>query len=149
MKIALFTFISLLAYGSGFYAYKLTLEIVWDQTMGGDYTAVLVWGGIAFFIFALPLYLWAIHMIDKKWKNPIGIIYPLVCMLVFFAPAFVISFSFGSLNLFLPETMLFHSFFLTSGFVFGMCMWLIKRSRYADLVEVKWEVNYEDVEGNK
>lgn len=144
MKMALYTVISLLAFGSGFYAYNLTLEWVWDQSLKGDYTSLLVTGGIAFFVFAVPIYLWVIHMIDKKWKNPVGISYPLVCMLVFFIPTFVISFSFGNVNLFLPEAMLFHSFFLTSGFIFGTCVWLIKRSPYAELAEVKWDVYYEE-----
>ena len=47
-------------------------------------------------------------------------------MVVFFIPTALITVSFGSLDLLSPEAMLFHSFFLTSGLIFGLCVRGIK-----------------------
>lgn len=114
-----------LSFVGGFYAYVLTLKLVWNQTLGGDKDFVLFYGALAFLIVAFPIYLGIIRLIDKifsKWKI---LLYPLGCILVFFLPTLKILLIFGSANLFLPEAMLFYSFFITSGLIFGLSTWII------------------------
>lgn len=122
---------SLLSYIVGFAAYNLALLIIWDQIMGsGDFVAVLFWGGIAFGLFAVPIYIGIIHLIDKRFEGKKGWLYPIGCMTVFFVPTLCIMMIFGGINLtflFGPEAMLFHVFFLTSGLIFGLCSWKMKR----------------------
>ncbi|WP_339250853.1 hypothetical protein NSQ43_13060 [Sporosarcina sp. FSL W8-0480] len=125
----------LLSFIGGFFSYILTLKIVWDQSMsGGDMKAVLFWGGIAFFLVATPIYLGIIYFIDKRCTKIIGLLYPIGCILVFFIPTFFITLSFGSVNPFSPEAMLFHSFFITSGLIFGLCSWGCKRIKAISVI---------------
>ncbi|GIN42378.1 hypothetical protein [Heyndrickxia oleronia] len=128
VNFCLYVLTPLLSFIGGFFAYILMLKIVWEQSFsGGDMEAILFWGGIAFFIFAVPIYLGIIYFIDKRFKKFKGLLYPIGCMLVFFLPTLLITLTFGSTNLFLPEAMLFHSFFLTSGLIFGLCNWGFKK----------------------
>jgi hypothetical protein len=117
-----------------FFTYILTLKIVWEQLLGGDMVAVLYWGGIAFFLVSVPIYLGIICFIDKRSKKLKGLLYPIGCMLVFFIPTLLITLSFGSMNPFSPEAMLFHSFFLTSGLIFGLCSWGFKKFKATSVI---------------
>lgn len=110
----------------GFFAYKLILEKVIGQSLGGEANAVLFWGGIAFFLLGVPIYFGIIYLIDRWVKKLKWLYYPIWCTLAFFMPTTLITVTFGSLNLFSPEAMLFHSFFLTSGLIFGVCIGGIK-----------------------
>jgi hypothetical protein len=127
VNFCLYVITPLLSYLGGFFAYNLTLKTVWEQSLSrGDMEAVLLWGGIAFFLLAVPIYLGIIYLIDLKLKKLKGYLYPIGCMLVFFIPTLLITVTFGSVNPFSPEAMLFHSFFLTSGLIFGLCNWGFK-----------------------
>jgi hypothetical protein len=110
----------------GFFAYAFILKISSGESLEGDGDAVLFWGGIAFFLLGVPVYFGIIYLIDHWLKRLKWLYYPIGCMLVFFIPTALIALSFGSLNLLSPEAMLFHSFFLTSGLIFGLCVGGIK-----------------------
>ena len=116
----------LLSFYGGFFAYKLILENVWNEPLGDEAGAVLFWGGIAFFLLGVPVYFGVIYLIDIWVKKLKWLYYPIGCMLVFFMPTTLITLSFGSLALLSPEAMLSHSFFLTSGLIFGLCVGGIK-----------------------
>jgi len=122
----LIVLISFLSYIGGFIAYNWALFAFWNQTLGGDIVSVLFWGGIAFSLLAVPIYLGIIRYIDTKTKTNKGWLYPIGCMLVFFIPTLFIIMIFQSTQLFSPEAMLFHAFFLTSGLIFGLCSWTFK-----------------------
>lgn len=124
----------IVSFFGGFFAYKLILEKVLNEELGGDTNAVLFWGGIAFFLFGVPIYYGIIHLIDIWVKKLKWLYYPIGCMLVFFIPTAFITITFGSLNLFSPEAMLFHSFFLTSGLIFGLCIAGVKSIKSASVV---------------
>ncbi len=126
-NFCLYAVTPILAFIGGFLSYVLTLKFVWDESIGGDIRAVLFWSGIAFFATAVPIYLGVIYFIDHRFVRHKFLLYPIVCMLIFFIPTLVITMTFGSLNLFSPEAMLFNSFFIVSGFIFGLCSWIIKR----------------------
>ncbi|MDW0117216.1 hypothetical protein QTL97_09725 [Sporosarcina thermotolerans] len=135
MNFYLYVITPLLSFIGGFFAYILTLKIVWEQSLsGGDMKAVLLWGGIAFFLLATPIYLGITYFIDKKCKKIKGLLYPAGCILVFFIPTLFVTLSFGSMNPFSPEAMLFHSFFLTSGLIFGLCSWGFKRIKATPVI---------------
>ena len=132
-RVGLYVFSPLLSYIGGFLAYIITLKLIWDQTLGGELPFVLIYGGIAFFIIGFPIYLGIIYLIDAKFHKYKGLLYPLCCMLIFFIPTLFITLQFGSLDLFAPESMLFHSFFLTSGLIFGLCHWGIKKASFSNI----------------
>ncbi|MEK3933731.1 hypothetical protein MKY41_00310 [Sporosarcina sp. FSL W7-1349] len=96
----------------------------------GETVWLLVVTGIAFLLICLPIYFWVIHWIDSKYDTFKGLLYPLGCMLVFFIPTLAINLRYGSINLFSPESMLFHIFFFVTGAVFGLCHWMIKQERF-------------------
>ena len=128
VNFCLYVVTPLSSFIGGFFAYILTLKIVWEQSLsGGDMEAVLYWGGIAFLLVAVPIYLGIIYFIDNRFEKLKGLLYPIGCMLVFFIPTLLVTLTFGSVNPFSPEAMLFHSFFLTSGLIFGLCNWGFKK----------------------
>ena len=135
VNFSLYIVTPLLSFIGGFFAYVLTLNIVWEQSLSsGDMKAVLFWGGIAFFLLAAPIYLGITYFIDNRFKKIKGLLYPIGCMLVFFIPTLVVTLSFGSMNPFSPEAMLFHSFFLTSGLIFGLCSWGFKKFKATSVI---------------
>ncbi|MDN4607211.1 hypothetical protein [Sporosarcina highlanderae] len=135
VKFYLYVVTPLLSFIGGFFAYILTLKIIWDQSMSaGDMIAVLLWGGIAFFLLATPIYLGITYFIDRRCKKIGGLLYPIGCILVFFIPTLFVTLSLGSMNPFSPEAMLFHSFFLTSGLIFGLCSWRFKRIKAISVI---------------
>lgn len=118
----------LLSFTGGIMCYILTLKIVWNQSLGGDAYSVLYWGGLAFFIIALPIYLLMIKLIDSKFSKHKYFFYPLSCMIVFLVPTAFITISFGGvLAIFSAEALLYHTFFLSSGFIFGITSWFFRR----------------------
>lgn len=132
-RLGLYVCSPLLSYISGFLAYIITLKLIWNQTLGGELSFVLIYGGISFFIIGFPIYLGIIYLIDRKVHKYKGLLYPLGCMLIFFIPVLFITLQFGSSDLFSPESMLFHSFFLTSGLIFGICHWGIKKASFSNI----------------
>lgn len=132
INFCLYLVTPLFAFTGGFSTYILILKIVWEQSLSsGDMEAILFWGGIvllvSFIVLAVPIYLGTIYFIDNRFKKLKGLLYPIGCMLVFIIPTILITFSFGRANPFTPEAMLFHSFFLTSGLIFGLCSWGFKK----------------------
>lgn len=124
---------ALLSFIVGIMCYTLTLKIVWNQSLGGDADAVLFWGGLAFLIIALPIYLVMLKLIDTIFSKHKYFFYPLSCMLVFFVPTTFITLSFGGvLAIFSAEAMLFHTFYLSSGFIFGIMSWFFQRKEVQD-----------------
>lgn len=124
---SLYILTPLLSYLGGFYAYITTLQLIWNESLGGDFHAVLFYSLLAFCLIAIPIYLGMIVFVDNKFKNFKFIFYPLGCILVFFIPTFFIGLSLGSINIFIPEAMLFHAFYITSGLIFGLCTWIFKK----------------------
>lgn len=119
-----------LSFMVGIMSYILTLKLVWNQSLGGDTYAVLYWGGFAFFVIVFPIYLLTIKFIDYLSFKHKYIFYPLSCMLIFFVPTSFITISLGgTFNIFSPEAMLFHSFFLSAGLVFGLTIWILRRKK--------------------
>lgn len=124
--ILLYLISPLLAFVGGFCAYVVTLKVVWDETLV-DGTAVLVWGSVIFLTVCMPLYMGIIYAIDKRFTSYKGLLYPLGCMLLFAVPTAAIMLIWGNMKLLLPEAILFHSFFIMSGLIFGLCHWVIKK----------------------
>lgn len=123
-----FVFVPILSFIGGLFSYVMTLKIVWDESIsGGDKIAVLFWGGIAFFAIAVPIYFGVIYFIDRQFVGFKVLLYPIACALAFFIPTSVITMVFGGLNPFSPEAMLFNSFFISSGLIFGLSIWIFKR----------------------
>lgn len=129
------------SYLAGAGAYLLTLWIVWRQSVSSDLKAILIWGGLAYVLVALPLYLvffTCIQLVRKYvfhagGRAP-GWAFPLAGALLGVAPTYAIlrSFSGGWRDLFTPEAALFFSFFGVSGICFGLGWWrLFVRPRRA------------------
>ncbi|MEW4282999.1 hypothetical protein [Priestia koreensis] len=125
--ILLYLISPLLAFVGGFCTYVVILKVVYDETLGGDATAVLIWGSLIFLAICMPLYRGIIYAIDKRFTSYKGLLYPLGCMLLFAVPTAAIMLIWGNMKLLLPEAMLFHSFFIMSGLIFGLCHWVIKK----------------------
>lgn len=118
----------LLSFIVGIMCYALTLELVWGESLGGDVYAVLYWGGMGFITIPFPIYLMTTNLIEARCSKQKYFFYPLSCMLVYFVPAAFLTLIFGGvLAIFSEEAMLFHSFFLSSGFIFGITIWFFRR----------------------
>lgn len=116
----------LLSYLVGIMTYILTLRIVWDESLGGDVYAVTIMGGMFYFVILHPLYLLTIKVIRESSIKHKSALYPLACMLVYFVPTSLIMLVLGG-NISSPEAILFHAFFLSSGYVFGVVSWIFQR----------------------
>lgn len=123
---ALYVLTPVLSFIGGFYAYIWVLKAYWQQELGNGTASVLINGGLAYFALAIPLYFLIVGFIDKRAMRFKWLFYPLLCMLVFFLPTFVITMAWGDGNLVSAEALMFHSFFLTSGFIFGLLIWCFK-----------------------
>ncbi|UNL83175.1 hypothetical protein [Priestia koreensis] len=124
--ILLYLISPLLAFVGGFCTYVVILKVVYDETLV-DGTAVLIWGSLIFLAICMPLYTVIIYAIDKRFTSYKGLLYPLGCMLLFAVPTAAIMLIWGDMNPFLSEALLFHSFFIMSGLIFGLCHWVIKK----------------------
>lgn len=130
-KFGLYFLTPVIAFSGGFFSYLMTLKIVWGQSISrGDILAVLLWSGIAFFAIAIPIYFVIIYFVDRHFVRFKLFLYPTACALIFFTPTFAIIWAFGSSNLFSPESMLFNSFFISSGVLFGLGNWVFKRMNH-------------------
>jgi hypothetical protein len=122
------------SYLAGACAYLLTLWILWRQSVGGDLKAILFWGGLAYVLVALPLYLvffMVVQLLRRHVFHAIrrapGWMFPLAGGLLGVAPTYAIlrSFSGGWRQLFTAEAALFLSFFGVSGLCFGIGWWWV------------------------
>ncbi|MFJ7737659.1 hypothetical protein ACIQ2D_15200 [Lysinibacillus sp. NPDC097287] len=127
----------LLSFIVGFMCYALTLKLVWNESLGGDAYAVLIWGGF-FFLIGIPMYLFMISLIDEstRFSKHKYLFYPLGCMLAYFVPAAIIALISGGVSaIFSSELLLFHTFFLSSGFIFGITSWFFRRKESSDYLK--------------
>lgn len=89
-KLGLFVLTPIISFLGGFYAYVWVLKQQWNQDIGNDATAVLIYGGMAFVALAMPLYFLVIGFIDKRIARFKMVLYSLFCMLLFFLPTVLI-----------------------------------------------------------
>ncbi len=115
------------SYWGGFLAYEGTLWLVWEQTLDGDLKATVFWSAVAYIIILVPLYLIVCFIIKSKVKHRLSrfLLYPVTCALTFVVPTTFILLIWGGGSLLSPEAQLFHSFFATSGFLFGLGFGLV------------------------
>ncbi|TDQ33444.1 hypothetical protein [Aureibacillus halotolerans] len=125
-KVGLYVLTPVLSYLGGFCGYVIALRLFWDQTLGGETFAVMYIGSIGFIVVAVPIYLAIIRIIDIKCQSYRGVLYCVCCGLVFLLPTLCITLMYGSTDIFSPEAMLFHCFFVTSGILFGLGNWFFK-----------------------
>src|SRR5690554_352499 len=111
-KFALYAVSPFLSFFAGFAVYLLTLKLVWDETIGREWTAVMFYAAGAYVLVCIPVYFGVIYFIKKQFKKYKALLYPFGCMFIFFIPTLFITLQFGSADLFSPEAVLFHSFFL-------------------------------------
>lgn len=125
--------VALVSFLAGALAYLATLAVVWGERISrGDLTAVLLWGGLAYGLVALPLLLLvflALHLVRryglKSQAAPAVWVLPLLGALLGLAPTYaLVRFWGGGLwALAEPEALLFYSFFGASGACFGLGWW--------------------------
>lgn len=132
-EFGLYVMNPIISFMGGFLALMLTLKWVWNESLRGDLAFTLLYASIFFIGVAFPIYLGVIYFIDKKFDKFKVLLYPLGCMLIFFIPTLLINLRFGSWNLLSPESMLFHSAFLVSGFIFGMFSWILKEPSFSKI----------------
>ncbi|MGF7035305.1 magnesium-transporting ATPase (P-type) [Paenibacillus mucilaginosus] len=127
IRFALLILLFLLSYWAGFYSYEKTLWLAWDQTLGGDKPATVYWSVLAYVVILVPLYLLICYTIELKVKRRLLrlICYPFFCALTFMVPTAFILMSFGGGSIFSAESLLFYSFFSSSGITFGIGFGLI------------------------
>lgn len=125
-KLGLYVLTPVLSFFGGFAAYVWVLNTYWNQELGNEAASVLINGGMAYIALAIPLYFLNISFIDKKVYRFKILLYPLSCMLLFFFPTLLILLIWGGANPFAAESLLFHSFFFISGFLFGSLNWFFK-----------------------
>lgn len=127
-KFCLYLLTPILSFIGGFYAYVRTAEYYWQQEIsGGDAISAILAAGLAFVSLMLPMYFWMIEVIDEKCSRYHLLLYPLICMLIFFLPVLLIMAVWGGSSAFAAESLLFYAFFLAAGFIFGVLNWLFKR----------------------
>lgn len=122
LRYALLIIVFFLSYWAGFYSYESTLWLGWKQTLGGDKRAVVFWSSIAYVIILVPLYLLICYKIERKLKRKLIrlVSYPIFCASTFILPTAFIMMFFGGGSFFSPESLLFYSFFASSGIIFGL-----------------------------
>lgn len=125
-KIGLYIVTPILSFFGGFYFYAWAMKFFTDGELDGDTDSFLFWGGMAYLFFAVPLYFAIIYFMDRKLNRFKFLLYPIGCMVVFFIPVSWIMSVFSGSSFFSPEAMLFHSFFLSTGLIFGIFNWLFK-----------------------
>lgn len=126
-KIGIYIITPIASFSGGLYVFIWAMKIFLNEEIGNYIGFLLMWGGMAFLIFAVPFYFVIIHLIDNKFNRFKFVLYPFFCMLLFFLPTSAIMGIWSSSSLFSPEAMLFYSFFLTSGLIFGLLNWTFKK----------------------
>jgi hypothetical protein len=133
LKLISMIVVTAFSYFFGLAAYVTVLYSAWGQTIStGDAKAILFWSALAYIIVCIPIYLLSFTLVDRIFRKPLGIYYPIFSMFSFVLPTGFIMFLFGDLSLraiISPEAQLFYAMFGVSGFVYGMGWFLIKRDR--------------------
>ncbi|MBH0333666.1 hypothetical protein ABH14_28715 [Brevibacillus brevis] len=127
LRYALLIIVFFLSYWAGYYSYESALWLVWKQTLGGDKRAVLFWTSIAYLIILVPLFLLVCYTIKSKLKSklPRFVSYPIFCASACILPTAFIMLFLGGGSFFSAESLLFCSFFASSGISFGLGYGLI------------------------
>ncbi|MFD2370971.1 hypothetical protein ACFSO0_13670 [Brevibacillus sp. GCM10020057] len=122
LRYALLIMVFVLSYWAGFYSYEGILWLGWKETLGGDKQALVFWTSIPYVIILVPLYLLICYLLERKVKRKFVrfVSYPIFCASTFLLPTALILMLFGGGSLFSPETLLFNSFFASSGIIFGL-----------------------------
>lgn len=124
--------VAIVAYLAGAGAYLAVLALIWGQSVGRELKAVLFWGGLAYVVAALPLYLivfTGLALVRKLFlqsRTPVPRwLFPLLGMALGLVPTCLILRLWGGglSHLFTPEAALFYSFFGASGLCFGAGWW--------------------------
>ncbi len=116
------------AFIGGLLSYILTVKLGWDESLNGDIRAVLFWGS-AVYVIVVPFYYGVIYFIDRRFEKFKALLYIIACMLVFLIPTFpILALIFGITRPFSLEIIPFYSFFISSGFIFGLLTWIFKRN---------------------
>jgi hypothetical protein len=131
--------LSLIGYVGGVAGYAATLAIVWKQSIGGDLEAVLFWGGLAYVLIAIPLFVftfWAIDRVRSRRRGmrrrPPALLYPAAAALEGPGATYFIMrvWGGGASSLLEPEAIPFHTLFAVAGIIWGTGWWmLIARKR--------------------
>jgi hypothetical protein len=107
----------------GLVAYEAWLRIVWHQSMGGDWKAVVIWSALAFAVIAPILYFPAMRIVRARLGGyrPIAW-FPLVAAALGVVPTAIIVLIWGGglRGLLSPEASIFYVMFLIVGGVFGL-----------------------------
>ena len=119
------TLVGISAWLIGLVAYESWLRVVWRQSMGGDWEAVVFWSGLAFAVAALVVYTPAMFVLRKILGGYKPLVwFPLVASTLGIVPTAIIltvqggSFGFG--DLISPEATVFYVMFTSAGVTFGL-----------------------------
>ncbi|MEE8326593.1 MAG: hypothetical protein V3R58_06100 [candidate division NC10 bacterium] len=141
--------VAVLAYFVGLGAYVGVLRAVWHEKItGGEAEAVIFWGGLAYLLVAIPLYLLAFWMIKLARPFVFGFrrllllfIFPATAVLVTILPTgFALCAGFFGVSLLAlpnamfecvfayPEAIPFYAFFGASGLCFSLGWFFLSRA---------------------
>jgi hypothetical protein len=141
--------VAVLAYFVGLGAYVGVLRAVWHEKItGGEAEAVIFWGGLAYLLVAIPLYLLAFWMIKLPRPFVFGFrrlfllfIFPATAVLVIILPTgFALRAGFFGVSLLAlpnamfecvfayPEAIPFYAFFGASGLCFSLGWFFLSRA---------------------
>jgi hypothetical protein len=141
--------VAVLAYFVGLGAYVGVLRAVWHEKItGGEAEAVIFWGGLAYLLVAIPLYLLAFWMIKRARPFVFGFrrlfllfIFPATAVLVTILPTgFALCAGFFGISLLAlpnamfecafayPEAIPFYAFFGASGLCFSLGWFFLSRA---------------------
>jgi hypothetical protein len=131
--------LALLAFAVGVATYLATLGLVWGERISrGDLEAMLFWGGLAYGLVVLPVFLTSfllLHLARRVLpgaRQPVAPWFmPLFGALLGWAPTYALVRTWGGGlgTLAEPEALLFYSFFGGSGLGFGLGWWLLSGPR--------------------
>ena len=128
-KFGLYILTPIASFLSGFYIFVKMWHFFLNENLNSnDFNVIFFWGGLPYLIGAVPFYFFIIHLIDKKNYSFKFLLYPIGCMLGFLIPLVPIILLWSGGHLFSSELILFYGFFLTSGLIFGILNWGIKKA---------------------
>lgn len=131
--------LAVLAFGVGVGIYLATLGLIWGERISHrDLEAMLFWGGLAYGLVALPVFLTSfllVHLVRRVLlhaRRPAAVWFlPLFGLLLGWAPTYALARTWGGgvADLLEPEVLLFYSFFGGSGLCLGLGWWWLFNRR--------------------
>ncbi|MFD1019459.1 hypothetical protein [Thalassobacillus hwangdonensis] len=128
-KLGLYVVTPILSYAAGITAFITVGTIVRNESIGSDLGSVLLYGAFVYLLFALPIYYVTVYFIGKRYEHYRWLYYPAACMLVFMIPTAGLMITNGREELLSPEALVYNSFFLGAGLVFGLGSWYFKHRK--------------------